>query len=218
MTPWVMPAAFVVPPSEGGGAMGVQPTPTTQAPATEASEATEAPATQATEAPATQATEAPATQATQPPTSPTVAPAVAPVTEGGASSGGSGGVTPPDSCKEGEYMKHSKCTKYYWCVHATPLEMTCPDGLYFDFAKSFCNRPEDVSDTAHCSTRSVSNSDLVRGQFSPAYSTDPNYNRVQNRSPAVRVYSADPAQEYLKQQQQQYLAELTATERLFRQF
>ncbi|KAF0309382.1 Endochitinase [Amphibalanus amphitrite] len=85
----------------------------------------------------------------------------------------------PSSCSDGDYFAHSDCSKYYWCVHGEFQLSGCADGLVFNFASKQCTWPELVGAQAHCGARSAtpSNSEYVRGKFSPSYSRDPFYNR-----------------------------------------
>ena len=37
------------------------------------------------------------------------------------------------------------CSKYYVCVHSQPIEMSCPEGLWWDNELNVCNFPENVT-------------------------------------------------------------------------
>ena len=37
------------------------------------------------------------------------------------------------------------CSKYYVCVHSEPVEMNCPEGLWFDSKLNVCNFPMNVT-------------------------------------------------------------------------
>ena len=37
------------------------------------------------------------------------------------------------------------CTKFYVCVHSRPVEMTCPEGLWFDSELNVCNYPTNAT-------------------------------------------------------------------------
>ena len=37
------------------------------------------------------------------------------------------------------------CSKYYVCVEAEPIEMSCPEGLWFDSELNICNFPQNVT-------------------------------------------------------------------------
>ena len=36
------------------------------------------------------------------------------------------------------------CSKFYVCANSNPIEMTCPDGLWFNAENSQCDYPENV--------------------------------------------------------------------------
>ena len=36
------------------------------------------------------------------------------------------------------------CSKFYVCANSDPVEMTCPDGLWFNTELSKCDYPENV--------------------------------------------------------------------------
>ena len=36
------------------------------------------------------------------------------------------------------------CSKFYVCVHSMPVEMNCPEGLWFDIERSICDYPKNV--------------------------------------------------------------------------
>ena len=36
------------------------------------------------------------------------------------------------------------CSKFYVCVHARPVEMHCPEGLWFNTERNYCDWPENV--------------------------------------------------------------------------
>ena len=36
------------------------------------------------------------------------------------------------------------CSRYYVCASSDPIEMTCPDGLWFNTELSQCDYPENV--------------------------------------------------------------------------
>merc|ERR1719481_121194 len=38
-------------------------------------------------------------------------------------------------CEGQSYLQHEKCNKYYWCIHGSPIEYTCPEGQHFDPVK-----------------------------------------------------------------------------------
>jgi len=46
----------------------------------------------------------------------------------------------------------TNCGEYFHCVNGVPVEMKCPDGLWWDQANKFCNWPDQVSPpcTANC--------------------------------------------------------------------
>ena len=37
------------------------------------------------------------------------------------------------------------CSKYYVCVHSEPVEMNCPEGLWFDRELNVCDFPANVN-------------------------------------------------------------------------
>ena len=37
------------------------------------------------------------------------------------------------------------CSKYYVCVHSRPVEMNCPEGLWFNTEVNYCDWPENVA-------------------------------------------------------------------------
>ena len=39
----------------------------------------------------------------------------------------------------------TNCEEYFHCTNGIPVEMKCPDGLYWDQSKQFCNWPDQVS-------------------------------------------------------------------------
>ena len=39
----------------------------------------------------------------------------------------------------------TNCGEYFHCVNGVPVEMKCPDGLWWDQANEFCNWPDQVS-------------------------------------------------------------------------
>jgi len=45
-------------------------------------------------------------------------------------------------CNKQNYFVHADCTKYYWCVHGKPVEMTCPPNLEFNPEISGCDWPK----------------------------------------------------------------------------
>jgi len=63
-------------------------------------------------------------------------------------------LTCPEAVDGQEVFLPSKtnCEEYFHCVHGVPVEMKCPDGLYWDQSKQFCNWPDQVSPpcTAKC--------------------------------------------------------------------
>ena len=36
------------------------------------------------------------------------------------------------------------CSKFYVCVHSRPVEMNCPEGLWFNTEFNICDYPENV--------------------------------------------------------------------------
>ena len=43
------------------------------------------------------------------------------------------------------------CSKYYVCVESQPIEMSCPEGLWWDNELNVCNFPENVTcDNSKC--------------------------------------------------------------------
>ena len=36
------------------------------------------------------------------------------------------------------------CSKYYVCVHSEPIEMQCPEGLWFNNELNVCDFPDNV--------------------------------------------------------------------------
>jgi len=46
----------------------------------------------------------------------------------------------------------TNCGEYFHCVNGVPVEMKCPDGLWWDQSNGFCNWPDQVSPpcTANC--------------------------------------------------------------------
>ena len=39
----------------------------------------------------------------------------------------------------------TNCGEYFHCVNGVPVEMKCPDGLWWDQENEFCNWPDQVS-------------------------------------------------------------------------
>lgn len=39
----------------------------------------------------------------------------------------------------------TNCGEYFHCVNGVPVEMKCPDGLWWDQSNEFCNWPDQVS-------------------------------------------------------------------------
>ena len=39
----------------------------------------------------------------------------------------------------------TNCGEYFHCANGEPVLMNCPDGLYWDQSKQFCNWPDQVS-------------------------------------------------------------------------
>ena len=39
----------------------------------------------------------------------------------------------------------TNCGEYFHCVNGVPVEMKCPDGLWWDPSNEFCNWPDQVS-------------------------------------------------------------------------
>jgi len=42
------------------------------------------------------------------------------------------------SCQGRDLIAHEKCNKYYWCIHGSALEYSCPEGKQFDSSKNLC--------------------------------------------------------------------------------
>jgi len=58
---------------------------------------------------------------------------------------------PDDQDHETSYVPSPvDCSKYYVCVHSNPIEMHCPEGLWFDSELNVCNYPGDVTCGADC--------------------------------------------------------------------
>ncbi len=52
---------------------------------------------------------------------------------------------PESSSSDPSYLPSPfDCSKYYVCVHNVPVEMVCPEGLWFDSELNTCNYPKDV--------------------------------------------------------------------------
>jgi len=50
-----------------------------------------------------------------------------------------------DYCDDGYYQVNCDCTSFYQCVNGSPTEsITCPEGLLFDVAKTYCDWPHTV--------------------------------------------------------------------------
>ena len=53
---------------------------------------------------------------------------------------------PENSSSDVSYLPSPfDCSKYYVCVHNVPVEMGCPEGLWFDSQLNTCNYPKDVT-------------------------------------------------------------------------
>ncbi|KAK3856867.1 hypothetical protein Pcinc_036841 [Petrolisthes cinctipes] len=50
-------------------------------------------------------------------------------------------------CTQNDYFPHADCTKYYWCVHGQPVELSCMKGTFWDPVKKICNWPHAVQRT-----------------------------------------------------------------------
>jgi len=50
------------------------------------------------------------------------------------------------------FPSKTNCEEYFQCANGVPVEMKCPDGLWWDQSKQFCNYPDQVSPpcTAGC--------------------------------------------------------------------
>jgi len=60
-------------------------------------------------------------------------------------------ITCPDSSDEITFVPSPvDCTKFYVCVHSEPIEMSCPEGLWFDSELNVCNYPQEATCGAKC--------------------------------------------------------------------
>ena len=52
----------------------------------------------------------------------------------------------PDSSDEITFLPSPiDCTKFYVCVDSIPIEMSCPEGLWFDSKLNVCNYPQNAT-------------------------------------------------------------------------
>ena len=55
-------------------------------------------------------------------------------------------ITCPDNSDEITFVPSPiDCTVFYMCVHLTPIEMSCPEGLWFDSKLNVCNYPQNAT-------------------------------------------------------------------------
>ena len=58
-----------------------------------------------------------------------------------------GNITCPDVSDGDEVYipSDTNCGEYFHCVNGVPVEMKCPDGLWWDQSNEFCNWPDQIS-------------------------------------------------------------------------
>ncbi|CAG4943353.1 unnamed protein product [Parnassius apollo] len=75
-------------------------------------------------------------------------------------------------------LKHEDCDKFYKCTLGQPIEMHCPDGLYFNPEISQC----DWKDNVDCSEKNMSHDNNLKSEGSDELGTDTEY---QNESEEI---------------------------------